>query len=354
MIGCTNDLHMINLTLYYTALKKLTSAVEVDNQSFLITGASGLIGSCLVDLLMTANQKGGLHNHVYALGRSKVKLQNRFKDYVASPFFHILEQDIRIPLNEELHFDYIIHGASNADPISYAKYPAETMLTNMEGGMNILEYTRKHSGCKTEMLSTFEVYGKLDKDDYSEQDVGTIDFNQIRSCYPESKRAMEILSRCYVDEYDANVNIGRLCSIYGPTMAADDSKAHAQFMRNALEGKDIVLKSKGEQMRTYCYVMDAVTGILAVLFHGEKGEAYNISNEKSVVTIAELAQVIAGIAGRSVIFDLPTELEKKGFSKPQNCVLVNSKLRALGWSGNYEINQGIDECLSILGFGKED
>lgn len=342
---------MKNLTLYKTALQKIKPAVEVDNKSFLITGASGLIGSCLIDLLMTANKV--FHNHVYALGRSKAKLQNRFNDYLESSFFHILEQDIRTPLSDELHFDYIIHGASNADPISYAKYPAETMLTNMEGGINILEYTRKHFDCKAEILSTFEVYGKLDKDDYVEQDAGTIDFNQIRSCYPESKRVMEILSRCYVDEYNANVNIGRLCSIYGPTMATADSKAHAQFMRNALEGKDIVLKSTGEQKRTYCYVLDAVTGILTVLFHGKKGEAYNISNEQSVVTIAELAQVIAGIAGRSVIFDLPSELEKKGFSKPQNCVLDNSKLRALGWSGNYDINQGIGECLSILGFSKK-
>lgn len=339
---------MKNVTLYQTALRKITSAVEVDDRSFLITGASGLIGSCLVDLLMTANEDGR-HNHVYALGRSKEKLQKRFSGYEASVFFHIIEQDVRTPLNDELHFDYIIHGASNADPISYAKFPVETMLTNMNGGINILEYTRKHPGCKTELLSTFEVYGKLDNDEYLESDAGIIDFNQIRSCYPESKRSMEILSKCYVDEYGANVNIGRLCSIYGPTMATDDSKAHAQFMRNALDGKDIVLKSKGEQKRTYCYVLDAVTGILSILFHGEKGEAYNISYENSVVTIAELAQVIASIAGRSVIFDLPSELEKKGFSKPQNCILNNEKLRNLGWKGKYDIDKGVSECLTILG-----
>lgn len=348
MIGCIKMTKMKNVSLYQAALNKIKTAIEVDNKSFLITGASGLIGSCLVDLLMTANKEGH-HNHVYALGRSKMKLQRRFPSYEASAFFHIIEQDVNTPLNDELHFDYIIHGASNADPISYAKYPVETMLTNMNGGINILEYSRKHPDCKTEMLSTFEVYGKLDKDDYSEMDAGIIDFNQIRACYPESKRSMEILSRCYVDEYDANVNIGRLCSIYGPTMAHDDSKAHAQFMRNALEGKDIILKSKGEQKRTYCYVLDAVTGIFSVLFHGIKGEAYNISNEKSVVTIAELAQVVATIAGRSVIFDLPSELEKKGFSKPQNCILNNEKLRNLGWKGRYNLISGVKECLSIMG-----
>ena len=131
-------------------------------------------------------------------------------------------------------------------------------------------------------------------------------------------------------------------------MAMDDSKAHAQFLRNAIEGKDIVLKSQGIQKRTYCYVIDAVTAILRILFRGEEGEAYNISNEESIVTIAQLAQVIADMSGSKVIFDLPSDLESKGFSKPQNCILNNRKLRDLGWSGRYDIRKGVEECLSIL------
>ena len=333
--------------LYRSALERVVDFIDVNGKAFLITGASGLIGSCLIDLLMIANEKGKT-NHVYALGRSAKKLESRFANHLSSNTFHVLEQDICSPINDNLYFDYIVHAASNADPINYAKYPAETMTTNMLGTMNVLEYTRHHPGCVAEFLSTFEVYGNTGKDDYEESDVGILNFNEIRACYPESKRAAETLVRCYVKEYGLDVKIGRLSSIYGPTMAADDSKAHAQFMRNALEGKDIVLKSKGLQRRTYCYVLDAVTGILAVLFHGEKGEAYNISNEKSIVSIAELAQIIAEKCGRKVVYALPSELEMNGFSKPQNCILDNSKLKALGWHANYNIFEGVYECLSIL------
>ena len=198
-------------------------------------------------------------------------------------------------------------------------------------------------------MSSFEMYGNAGKDVYSESDCGVLDINMIRSCYPESKRCMEIMARCYVDEYGVNAVIGRLSSIYGPTMAKNDSKAHAQFIRNGLDGENIVLKSKGEQRRTYCYVIDAVTGLLCVLAKGEKGEAYNIANENAVVSIADVANTVANIARTKVVFDLPDDVEKKGFSVPQNCILDNSKLRSLGWKGNYNLQQGIKETMAVLG-----
>ena len=183
-----------------------------------------------------------------------------------------------------MKFDYIIHGASNADPISYAKYPVETITTNVIGANNVLEYGKKHQNCKITFLSTFEVYGQTTHDEYKELDFGLVDFNVFRSCYPESKRVMEILSRCYVDEYGVNVNVARLSSVYGPTMSPNDSKAHAQFLRNALGNEDIVMKSKGLAKRTYTYVFDASTAILMILFRGKTGECYNVSNENSIAS----------------------------------------------------------------------
>ena len=338
---------MIGNPIYRKALEQAASQVAVQDGSILVTGASGLIGSCIVDLLMLLNEKGH-HYEVYALGRNESKLRNRFKAFEDSEHLHFIAQDITLPLDTNLSFDYIIHAASHADPRNYALHPAETMLINVEGAKNVLDYCKAHKSTRVELLSTFEVYGNAHKDVYSEDDFGVLDINKVRSCYPESKRCMEIMGRSYIDEYGVNAVIGRLCSIYGPTMAADDSKAHAQFIRNGLKGEDIVLKSKGEQRRTYCYVIDAVTGILCILAKGKVGEAYNIANENAVVSIAEVAQTVADHVGTKVIMEIPSEMEKKGYSAPQNCILDNSKLKELGWNGNYDIQKGISETIAIL------
>ena len=157
-----------------------------------------------------------------------------------------------------------------------------------------------------------------------------------------------MLFRSYYDEHGVDCVIARVSSIYGPTMQKDDSKAHAQFLRNALAGENIVLKSKGTQRRTYCYVIDAVSGLLALLFKGKSGEAYNVANADSIATIAEVAQTIADLSGTKVIFDLSDAVESKGFSSPQNCVLNTEKINALGWFGKYDLKQGLAETLEIL------
>lgn len=338
---------MINNDIYRSALERVVPEIAIEDGKILVTGASGLIGSCIIDLLMLANNHGQAYD-VYALCRNAEKLRKRFSAFEKLSSLHFVEQDICKPLDSAISYDYIIHGASNADPQNYAKYPVETMLINLEGAKNILNYCKDHPSTKALMMSTFEVYGNAGKDVYAESDSGIVDLNMIRSCYPESKRCMEILTRCYVDEYGVNAVIGRLCSIYGPTMAKDDSKAHAQFIRNGLNGEDIVLKSKGEQRRTYCYVIDAITGLLCVLEKGTAGDAYNIANENAIVSIAEVAKKIAELSGTKVVFSLPDELEKKGFSKPQNCILKNDKLKSLGWSGTYTIERGLRETLDIL------
>lgn len=324
--------------------------VEASGKVFLVTGASGLIGSCLVDLLTMANESGR-DNQVYALGRSAARLQDRFSDYLPSAHFHIIEQDVCSPLDDGIEFDYIVHGASNADPAKYEKYPAETIKTIVLGTVNVLEYARRHAGCTVEVLSSFEVYGDVVKGAVVETDAGLLDFNLPRSCYPEGKRAMESLARSYWKEYGVQVSIGRLCSVYGPTMAPDDSKAHAQFLRSALKSEAVVLKSKGEQKRTYCYVPDAVSAILRVLFRGKPGEAYNISNEKSVATIAGVADAVSAVSGCPVVYESMSGTEKGRYSQRVNAVLDNKKLKDLGWEGRYDLISGISSCLAILGLG---
>lgn len=328
---------------YKESIYKLAEELPINRGSFLITGATGLIGSCLIDVLVAANKKGSSFK-IFALGRSKERIAKRFGNEVVP-----IEQDISIPLNEEEKYDYIIHCASNADPKSYAVQPVETILTNVIGSKNALDYCRKHISTRMLLTSTFEVYGSIDGvSSYREDMSGVIDQTRLRNGYPESKRCCELLLRSYVDEYQINAVIARLPSVYGPTMLKNDSKAHAQFIRNALNRENIVLKSKGEQRRTYCYVIDAVSGMFKVLFDGVKGEVYNISNEKSVASIADVAHACAEIAGTKVIFDMPDEIEAKGFSRPQDCILDNTKLKNLGWSAKFSLLDGLMETIGYL------
>lgn len=334
--------------VYKEEICQISKSIPVKDCTILVTGATGMIGSAIIDALLNANHEFGKNIKILALGRNLEKMENRFS-YDKSSFLSFVKQDIMTPLTVEANIDYIIHTASNADPRNYALFPAETLLGNVYGTRNMLEYCRVNKKTRLLVTSTFEVYGKkTGVDEYRENDSGEIDLNQIRSCYPESKRTAEILMRCYKKEYDVNIVIARLCSIYGPTMSKNDSKAHAQFIRNGIAKENIVLKSEGLQRRTYCYLMDAVSGILTVLFYGQNGEAYNISNEKSVASIAELAELVAKICGTEVIKLPPDSIEQQGFSRPQNCILINDKLLGLGWTSNYSLEEGLRKTIEIL------
>ncbi len=333
-------MEIYNSSIYKKSLENASCSLPKKKANILITGASGLIGSCIVDTLLLAGY------NVFALDLRKDRLIERFGKETDK--LHFVAQNICDPISDCFDFDYIVHAASFADPKSYALYPAETILVNVVGARNVLDYAKTHENCRVLVTSTFEVYGKLEQDIYKEADVGLLDFNSLRSCYPESKRTTEILVKSYVDEYKTDGVIVRLSSIYGPTMLKNDSKAHAQFLFKALNNEDIVLKSKGEQKRTYTYVVDAVEALLYVLFNGKTGEAYNVANGESIISIAELASLIASLVGRKVVFDLPDELEKKGFSKSQNCILDTTKLTELGYKPKYGIKEGVIETLKIM------
>lgn len=337
---------LFNNSIYRECLRTVFPYINVRDRSFLVTGATGLIGSCIIDVLLLANEELGSNFTIYALGRNSDKLNERFgKD---SGVINVV-QNIVDPLDKSQNYDYIIQAASNADPVSYALYPVETIITNVYGMKNTLDYCLNNKNTRVLLTSTFEVYGKIDgQSEYRENDYGLINHNELRSGYPESKKTAELLCKSYHDEYGVDCVIGRLCSIYGATMNKEDSKAHAQFIRKALSGENVILKSDGSQRRSYCYVIDAVSGLLKVLFDGASGETYNISNMDSIASIKEVASTVAAICDVEVDYDIPSDIEKKGFSKPQDCILDSSKLEGLGWKGNYSLEEGMKNTIMIL------
>lgn len=319
-------------------------------RSFMISGATGMIGSFLVDLIAYQNETRGLACTVIALGRSETKAKDRFAAYLSSPYFRFLSCDINAGIPEAGTVDYILHAASNTHPVAYATDPIGTVTTNILGTYQLLEYASTHKTRRFIFASTVEVYGENrgDTEYFSEDYCGYIDCNTLRAGYPESKRAGEALCQAYIRQKGLDLVIPRLSRVYGPTMLMSDTKALSQFIKNCLAGEDIVLKSAGTQFFSYSYVADAVAGILYCLCKGSCGEAYNIADPASDITLRDLAKIIADHTGKQVIFDIPDAVESAGFSKATKAVLDSTKLKALGWQAGWDIQTGIAQTLDIL------
>ena len=324
---------------------------KLQSKNILISGATGLIGSFLVDVLMTKNQ-AGMNCTVYAMCRNGKQAQERFGKWRGSSRLVILSHDIVLPLsgNDVGTVDYVLHLASNTHPLQYATDPIGTITTNVIGLRNMLDYAAEHHTLRFAFASSNEVYGENrgDTEFFGEEYCGYLDSNTLRAGYPESKRCGEALCQAYIAQKGLDVVIPRLTRSYGPTMRMNDSKAISQFIRKAVDGEDIVLKSAGNQYYSYTYAADAVTGLLSVLLSGKKGEAYNIADPASDTTLKELAALIAGISGTNVIFEKPDDVEAAGYSKATKARLDGEKVRRLGWSAKYNLNDGLARTITVL------
>lgn len=322
------------------------------NRSIMISGATGMIGSFLVDVLMYKNKTENLKCTVYALGRDEEKAKGRFTYCQGNEMFQFISYDINIPLvrNDLGVVDYILHLASNTHPIAYSTDPIGTIMTNILGTQNLLEFAERHHALRCAFASSNEIYGENrgDVEKFNEEYCGYINSNTMRAGYPESKRCGEALCQAYIKQKKMDIVIPRLTRSYGPTLLDSDTKALSQFLKKGIYGENIVLKSKGTQYYSYTYVADAVSGLLTVLLKGTCGEAYNIADEASDIMLKDLAKIIAENAGTKVVFEIPDEIEAEGYSKATKARLESKKLQKLGWSAKYDIRSGIKRTMEIL------
>ncbi len=325
---------------------------KLQGKTLMLSGATGMIGSFLVDVIMQKNAEG-LNCTVYALGRSEERARTRFQaDFFEKGYLKFVKYDVREPLIFTFNgsVDYILHLASNTHPVQYATEPISTITTNIIGLMNLLDFAVEHKTSRFAFASSNEIYGENrgDVELFDESYMGYIDSNTLRAGYPESKRCGEALCQAYKAEKGLDVVIPRLTRTYGPTMLMSDTKAISQFIKKSVAGEDIVLKSEGYQYYSYTYVADAVSGLLTVLLCGENGEAYNIADISSDITLRNLARILARINGKEVVFELPDAVESAGYSKATKARLDGSKIRSLGWESQYEINKGLERTVEIL------
>lgn len=336
--------------------------VELDGKTLLITGGTGMIGKWMIDHLLKQ-----VDCKVILLGRSEEKAKSRFAaehwksgrlQFVQwdpshpTPLVDVahgvcLEQAARMPLPRSI--DYIIHLASNTHPVAYATDPVSTIVMNVTATKELLDLAVEKKS-RFVYASSVEIYGQNrgDCEKFAEDYCGYINCNTLRAGYPESKRCGEALCQAYIKQYGLDVVIPRIARVYGPTLLKDDTKALSQFIHNALEGKDIVLKSEGKQYFSYLHVADAVCGILTVMLKGKCGEAYNIADVASDIMLSDLAALVAEQCGRKVVFDLPDAAESSGFSPAILARMASEKIAGLGWKPQYDISSGIAATIAEM------
>ncbi|PWJ61062.1 nucleoside-diphosphate-sugar epimerase [Fibrobacter sp. UWR4] len=284
---------------------------KLQGKNILVTGATGLIGCCIVETLL---KHLNLNLHVYASGRSEERIKTIFKNYLNSNYFHFLKHDILNPLECDIDFHYIVAAAGVASPQLYSTDPISVIKSNLWGIDNILKYGINHHLEKFVYVSSGEIYGEGDGRDFTEDYSGYVNCASLRACYPSAKRASESLCIAYSHQYNVDLCIARPCHVYGPNFSDTDNRVYAQFMRNVLNDENIVLKSSGNQYRSWCYVVDCASAILHIMLKGGNGQAYNIADPSSNLSIKELAEMIASCGHKKVVFEIPTDAEKKGFN----------------------------------------
>jgi nucleoside-diphosphate-sugar epimerase len=340
-------MYIQNITHYRNALINIMQSFDykrLTNSKILIIGANGLICSCIIDLLFILNEIKKLNIKVYALSRNEEYAKNRFNKYFNDLNFSFIQHDITIPLKIELIFDYIIFGATDANPTAYKLDPVGVMLSNLYGINNILSYVKLKPLRRLLFISSSEVYGTSPTKIFSENNKLLINNLNPRTCYPLSKLTAETLCLSYSEQYGKNIVIVRPSYVFGPTFKENDDRFWAQFVRSALAKEPIRLNSSGLRRRSFCYVFDCVSSIFAVLLQGENKNIYNISDDSSVLSIREFAEIISTLENIDVYF----QNEILDNDVTNSTVISTSKLKSLGWKPVYDIKSALINMLNIL------
>ncbi len=316
------------------------------NRSVLITGASGMIGSAIADILFRINKTRDSNIKIFLACRDKIKLQSRFRCFTEGCDYTYIPFDAAKPWSCSIKPDYVIHAASNSDPESILKHPVETILSNVCGLNSLLASFTDGGLSRFLFISSSEIYGnKNDNSPFNESDYGYVDVLNPRASYPNSKRSGESLCIAYHEEYDLDTVILRPGHIYGPSITDTDSRASAQFLRRAYRKQDIILKSSGSQIRSYCYTLDCASACLYVLLNGKSANAYNISDPCSAASIRDIAEEFAKISGVNVVFENASDFEKRSGNLMKNSSLDPGKILSLGWKPVFSLTDGVRAAL---------
>ena len=337
-------------------LERITAAdlpwEQLRDKTILVTGGGGFLAAYMIKSLLCASRRYGLNAHVICVARSHNSVERRLASCIGAADFSIVEHDIAQPLHAGFpSADIIVHAASQASPKYYGVDPVGTLMANSAGTHYLLQHAIA-SGCgKFVFFSSGEVYG-IPRDgarQLDEQDYGYLDPMNVRSCYAESKRIGETMCVAWGQQYGIHTSVIRPFHTYGPGIALDDGRVFADFVADVVAKRDIVLKSDGLAQRPFCYIADATVGFLTVLLKGGNGQAYNVGNPAAEISIAELAQVVAGLfpeRGVGVRFEVPAASSSYLQSPVARSCPDVTKIRGLGWVPGTGVDHGFHRTIA--------
>lgn len=325
---------------------------RIENKTFFITGATGMLASYFVYYLCFLNEYKNFHIKIVAQGRNREKAHLKFKEVWNKAYFVFRDDNLLFPIKEFPKCDYFVHAASLASPQYYGTIPIEVAEPNVIGTYHLLNYAAE-SGCEAFLyFSSGDVYGKIEGiENITECDMGSVNPLDIHSCYSESKRMGETWCKLFAVEKNVHTVMARIWHTYGPTMNSnEDPRVFASFVKSVLQKENIVMRSDGKAKRAFCYLSDAVTAFFLLLLEGKQGEAYNVCNTNEFYSMNELAQII---------LDLKPELDLQVVhGKSSECCVENKdnkanrpvewKLQKLGWNPQINVKEGFGRVLGAL------
>lgn len=319
------------------------------NKSFVITGATGLIGSLMVRFLLFANKEYGLKAKVMPVVRNQEKARKIFEEWDTGELSYIVADLAKDKVEVEGACDYIIHAAAVTASKQMVSDPVGTIRTAIDGTQKMLDLAVEKKVKAFVYISSMEIYGQPKAEGKTaEKDLGYVDIGTVRSCYPEGKRMCECLCTAYASQYGVPVMSARLAQTFGAGILPTENRVFAQFARSAADRKDIILHTTGESEGNYVYTADAIRAILTLLVKGKAGEAYNIANEDSHTTIRGMAEMVAHeIAGDqiNVVIDIPEDSASLGYAPPVKMQLDAAKMRGLGWNPEVSLKDSYQRML---------
>lgn len=325
-----------------TILQEDLNWTKLKDSRVLLTGASGMLGSYILFTLAELNRTKGYNIDITALVRHPRKLDAEVREEIS-----VLQQSVTDPIPEEYSFDYVLHTASPASPLIMREDPVGTIAANVLGTWNTLQAAHRSGARGYLFISSREIYGQPleGQEVFTESTYGFVDPLDPRSCYPEGKKAAETMCASFHAQHGMNAKAVRLAHTLGPGMSVNDGRVQADFLRDVINHRDIVLKSEGTAIRTYTYVRDAVSGIFYILLNAPEDEiAYNISSEDATVSIRQLAEAMVSAfpeRGLSLRFEIPEEKKNTGTAPFTAGILSSDKIKTLGWEPKVSLREGI-------------